>query len=140
MLAVTSLLVQAAPARTFGSGVTFGSVAPGAPTKAAYGATMRAGDTTVIATGEPARTGANQLHFSLLDANGQLVDVPGFTAELRLESQGLGPIKLELTKLGPGHYVAYNVLLPIAGDWELRAVVRTSDVDEHQASTSMTVR
>jgi copper transport protein len=141
VLAVTSLLVQAAPARSFASGgVTFGTVAPGAPSKAAFGATMRAGSTTVIATADPARTGANVLHFSLLDPNGQLADVPGFDAELRLEAQGLGPIKLPMTKLGSGHYVAYNVLIPIGGTWELRVTVRTSDIDEQVATTAMRVR
>jgi copper transport protein len=140
VLAVTSLLVQAAPARSGSAGVTFDNVAPGAPVRGAFGATLRAGDTTVIITTDPARTGANSIHFTLLDPNGQLKAVPEFRVSLALKEQGLGPIKLELTDLGPGHYWAANVLIPIAGEWALTVTVRTSDLDESTATSPMRIR
>ena len=140
VLVVTSLLVQSAPARASSSGVTFDNVAPGAPLKGAFGATVKAGDTTVIITTDPARTGANSIHFTLLNPNGQLQQVPEFKVELSLKDQGLGPIKLELTELGPGHYWAANTLIPIAGTWDLKVTVRTSEIDEYSASTPMRIR
>ncbi|HKE98134.1 MAG TPA: copper resistance protein CopC [Actinomycetes bacterium] len=141
VLAVTALLVQAPPARSVTGGqISFGGLAPGAPTRAAFGASLTAGTSTVVVTAEPARTGANQLHFSVLGPSGQLLDVPELTAELSLPAQGLGPIRMQLLKLGPGHYVAASVLVPIKGDWRLHVVVRTSELDQAEATTTMPVR
>jgi copper transport protein len=141
VLAATSLLVQAPPARSLTGGeISFGGVAPGAPTRAPFGATLKAGTTTVVVTADPARTGANQLHFSVLGPNGQLLDVPELRAELNLPAQRLGPIGMPLLKLGPGHYVATSVLIPLEGAWQLEVVVRTSPLDQAEASTTMRVR
>jgi copper transport protein len=144
VLALAAMLVQAAPARAVAEGpaggVDFGNVAPGAPTSAPYAATLKAGKSTVIVTGEPARTGTNQFHFTILDPGSQLQEVEEFSAQLSLASQGLGPINLPMQKLGPGHYTAANVLLPLGGDWRLKVSVRTSDIDEYQASTSVRIR
>ena len=141
VLVLAALLVQAPPGRAGTDGdVSFGNVAPGAPTNAAFGATLKTGENSVIVTFEPARTGTNQLHFTILDANSQLLDAPEIRASLSLEAQGLGPLPMTLQKLGPGHYWAPNVLVPIAGDWKLTVLLRTSDVDEYQASTQVTIR
>jgi copper transport protein len=141
VLVLTALLVQAPPGRAGAGGddVAFGNVAPGAPASAAFGATLKTGDNTVVVTFEPARTGTNQLHFTILDASGQLLDAPGLRASLSLESQGLGPLPMTLQKLGPGHYWAANVLVPIPGEWKLTVLLRTSDVDEHQATTQVRI-
>jgi copper transport protein len=141
VLVLAAMLVQSPPGRGGTDGdVTFGNVAPGAPTSAAFGATLQTGESSVIVTFEPARTGTNQLHFTILDASSRLLDPPELRASLSLDSQGLGPLPMTLQKLGPGHYWAPNVLVPIAGDWKLTVLLRTSEVDEHQASTQVTIR
>lgn len=138
VLALASLLVNAVPAR--GGSASFGTVAPGAPGSGAFGAQIEAGQSTVVVTATPARVGENEIHFSILDANSQLADIPGFTATLELESEGLPPFELELEKLGPGHYAAYDARIPIAGTYTMAVTVRSSEIDEDIGTAEMLIR
>lgn len=138
VLALAALLVNAVPARS--GSASFDTVAPGAPGSGAFGASIKAGQSTVIVTVNPARVGANEIHFSILDANSQLADIPGFSATLELPARNLPPFELELEKLGPGHFAAYDARIPIAGTYELAVTVRSSDIDEDVGTTEMLVR
>lgn len=56
-------------------------------------------------------------------------DVPEVRAAFVLPAGGLGPLPVELTRIGPGAYQALDTQLPVAGDWQLELTVRTSDID-----------
>ena len=53
----------------------------------------------------------------------------GVTATASLPSQQLGPIPVALQASGPASYVSNDVLLPVAGVWELTLTVQTSEFD-----------
>jgi copper transport protein len=139
VLALTSLLVNAVPARA-GAEVSFGTVAPGSPQTGQAGAEIKLPNQTVVVLVNPARAGDNELHFSIVDGSGQLVPVDGFSADMRLPSQNLGPIKLDLFGLGPGHYAATGVQVPIKGTWKLTVKVRQSDIDEDVGTADIRIR
>lgn len=53
----------------------------------------------------------------------------GITATASLPAQQLGPIPVPLQAAGPGSYTSSDVLLPVAGTWELTLTVQTSEFD-----------
>jgi copper transport protein len=53
----------------------------------------------------------------------------GITATASLPPQKLGPIPVPLQSAGPGSYTSSDVLLPVAGTWELTLTVQTSEFD-----------
>jgi copper transport protein len=53
----------------------------------------------------------------------------GVTATASLPAQKLGPIPVPLQAAGPGSYTSSDVLLPVAGSWELTLTVQTSEFD-----------
>jgi copper transport protein len=127
VLALTSLLVNAVPART----------AVAKP----FSAELVAGKVLVEVTIDPAKAGPADVHVYTFDrASGAVADVPELTAELRLPDRGIGPLPLPLQPAGAGHFSAYGVDLPIRGTWRLDVSVRTSDVDVITTSTTVTVR
>jgi copper transport protein len=94
----------------------------------------------VNAVVQPARVGSgNRVHFYVLGPGGEPRAVPELDATLSLPSAGIGPIALPLVVAGPGHYLAGNVDFPVAGDWVLRATVRTSAIDEQQVQATVPV-
>jgi copper transport protein len=134
VLTVTAVLVATQPAKTAVPATATERV----PTSTT--ATVAAGPGTVRVS--TSLTGPRQLtiRLSTLDANKRLQPVPELTAALRLPSQGLGPLPVELTPGGPGQFVADNVTLPLAGTWQLSLSVRANDFDAYSAQTSLPVR
>jgi copper transport protein len=127
VLVLTSLLVNAVPART----------AVARP----FSAELVAGKVLVEVTIDPAEAGPADVHVYTFDrASGAVAAVPELTAELRLPGRGIGPLPLPLQPAGAGHFSAYGFDLPIRGTWRLDVSVRTSDVDVVTTSTTVTVR
>ncbi|MFJ6212090.1 copper resistance CopC/CopD family protein [Streptomyces sp. NPDC092296] len=146
VLAVTTLLTNSPPGRTAQETV---AAAPGTPTAAApaqpvqlslpydtggSGTTARG---TADITLDPARTGGNDLRVMLMDAAGQMADVPEVRISLTLPAKNLGPLPATLQKVDTGLWSA-RLQLPMAGDWQLALTVRSSDIDE--ATTTAPVR
>ena len=126
VLAVTALLVNAAPAKQAAS-------QPFSETFSTLGIQVNA----IV---DPARTGpGNQFHFYLIGRLGQPVAIPEFDASISLPSQNIGPLSIPLLSLGQGHYVATHVDIPIAGTWVLKLLVRTTAIDEQVVVASLPV-
>ena len=121
VLAVTALLVNAAPAR--------GSYAP--PVHAKVGVPARAQPASRLDGGHveirlsPAKHGVNVADVYLVARDGALVTAAGVTAQLA-PSSGDGAQPVAISPAEPGHYVASQVSIPYAGRWVLRLSVRTS--------------
>ncbi len=121
VLAVTTLLVNAAPAR--------GSYAP--PVHATVGVPATAQPATHLDGGHveirlsPAKHGVNVADVYLVARDGTLVTAAGVTAQLAPGS-GEGAQPVAISPAEPGHYVASQVSIPYAGKWVLRLSVRTS--------------
>jgi copper transport protein len=123
---VTALLVNAQPGRT----------ALAQP----FSTTLEAGPLLVDLTVDPAKAGPADVHLYTLDEQGQVADVDDVTVALRLAARDVGPLAVPMQRAGPGHFAAYGIDLPFPGTWELDVAVRTSDVDEHRATTRVRIR
>jgi len=126
VLAVTSLLVAAEPARS----------ALSRP----YSTELVTDDLLIDVTVDPAKAGPSDFHFYTLTPEGAVADVAEFTARLRLPAADVGPLALKIDKVAPGHYSAYGSELPLRGSWELEVVARLTEIDQVRATTTIPVR
>ena len=111
ILAVTALLVNAPPART-------------APAEGGVSlVTMKSPTVWVEVDATPGSAGTNEVHVTALDPNGTLMDVEDVTLRASLPDKDIAPIDVELRSLGPGHYVANSLTIPLPGDWRLETQV-----------------
>lgn len=112
-----------------GTAPTAGAAVPSTRT-ARFDSGGRQGKGVVAVVVDPATTGANQVHLSVLDLRGRPMDVPEVRAEFTLAKPSLGPVEAPLTYLGAGHHISSTVFLPMRGRWSLTVTVRTSDIDQ----------
>ena len=97
--------------------------------------TTTVGPAQLQVTIDPATVGANEIHLYLLNpTDGSQWDE---AEEVRLRAvqpeRDIGPIDVELSKAGPGHYVTTSgALLGVPGDWTLDVAVRVSDFDQYE--------
>jgi hypothetical protein len=73
----------------------------------------------------------------LRPARGGMHDV---TVAATLPERGIGPIPLQATKAGPGHYMVDSAMLGAPGHWTLDVVDRVSDFDEYERRVEVNVR
>jgi copper transport protein len=127
VLAATSILVASSPAAA-GPDVLSERVA--------------VGPAEVEVTMEPLRTGPNELHFYLFDARDgtPLRRVRDLRVELRLPAKGIGPLAVQVSRAGPGHYVASRADVGVPGDWELLLRLRLSKFDVHSTTLPVGIR
>ena len=123
ILAVTALLVNAAPARELDTGP--------------YLATLNTKQVSFDVTITPANRGANEMHLFTLSPRGTVTDPTEVSAALSQSENNIGPIDVKLIRLGPGHYTSAGFDVPFAGDWQLTVKAVLGDVNE--VSTSATV-
>jgi copper transport protein len=126
VLAVTAMLVSSVPAKT----------ALSRP----FSTELQAGALLVDVTVDPAKAGPAAVHVYTLTKEGAVAEVADLGATLSLPAQDIGPITVPLQRAGRGHFAAYGVDVPIRGTWKLTVVVRTSDIDQHEASTDVPIR
>jgi copper transport protein len=125
ILGVTALLVNAAPARELDTGP--------------YVATLQTKQLSFDVTITPANRGANEMHLFLLGPNGLSTDPADVSAELSQKENDIAPIKVQLLRLGPGHYASSNFTVPFAGDWQLKVSAVVNQVDEVTATSTVTI-
>ena len=124
VLGVTAALVNAAPAR-----VSY--VQPiDVKVKGVNGG-------TVEVKVDPAKQGQNVADVYLVQPDGRLLIPPEIEVRLR---KGDSSLPVELTTAEPGHYVATALTVPSPGDWTLRLIVRTSDIDERRIDVRVRIR
>ncbi|MFJ8431672.1 FixH family protein [Kitasatospora sp. NPDC094019] len=155
VLVVTTLLTNSPPGRVAGevaaaaangaattSGGTTGGSTGGAPApqtvpgrtvelKLPYdtkGRTPNAKGTATV-TLNPAGTGSNEVHLKLDGADGSPVEVPEVELAFTLPDRDLGPLTVPLTAEGTGRWTG-TAQLPLAGNWVVSVVVRSSDIDQ----------
>jgi copper transport protein len=125
ILAVTALLVNAAPARELDTGP--------------YLATLTTKQVTFDITITPANRGANEMHLFTLTPSGATIDPTEVSAELSQSENDIAPINVKLIRLAPGHYTSVGFNVPFAGDWELTVKAVTNDVDESSATATVPI-
>lgn len=127
VLAVTALLVNAQPART----------ALAQP----YAAELRAGDDLLVdLTIDPAKAGTTEIHVYTLEPTGAVARVEDLTMTMSLPERDLGPLEIPLQRAGPGHFSAYDVQLPLPGEWTVDIAAFPDQFTEVDATDTVRVR
>jgi copper transport protein len=138
VLALTSALVNAPPART--AAIAASTAAAGPVSGSAPFDTGGPGGTgTVQVTVDPARTGTDTVHLYTLGPNGAQEQVLEVRASFSLTVQSLGPLPVTLHNAGAGHLMG-GVTVPVSGTWQLAVTVRTDDVDETTVRIPISIR
>jgi len=106
-----------------------------------FSASAPIGPARVEVTVDPARVGANELHLYLFDRRdgAQYDGADEVTVTARLPDKQLGPIRVEVSKAGPGHYTAPVATLGIAGTWKLEIGARVGEFDLFTAGVDVPV-
>jgi copper transport protein len=116
-------------------GVTAALISYAPPIDAASGpfsANVALGSAELEITVEPARVGLNTIHLYLIDAKtgAQFTATKELTAKASLPAKGIGPLTLQVTPAGPGHYILSGAELSPGGTWEVQITDRISEFDE----------
>jgi len=131
VLALTSVLVQTTPART-ASATTATEQQPGY-----YSAMITTSPKLNLQVEvDPAKQGNNDIHLYAYTKDNQPQVVVEWTGTASLPSAGIEAIDIPLLGLAPTH-ASGAIQLPRPGQWELKFVVRISDID--QATVTATV-
>ncbi len=126
ILAVTALLVNAQPARS----------ALAQP----YAAELVADDLLIDLTIDPAKAGPTEIHVYTLTSTGAVAEVEDLTLSLTLPSRDIGPLEVPLERAGPGHFSAYDVEIPLPGEWTIDVQALVDEFTEATAQDTVDVR
>ncbi|MFD7631871.1 copper-binding protein, partial [Streptomyces sp. NPDC059851] len=140
VLAVTTLLTGTEPGRAEGERALATAAAQAPQAKVLtipfdMGTAGRQG--TVQITLAPGRVGANTVEAVVYSADGGFATVPELRLTLTQEALDIGPIDARL-KNQRGHWAAYDLRLPLPGEWTAKVTVRTTEID--QTTVSHTLR
>jgi copper transport protein len=129
VLAVSSALVQATPARTAVANEQ--RQGPGY-----FSTTLTSNLYSLQVEIDPAKRGNNSIHLYAFTPDNKPMPVVEWKITAALPASGVEPIDVPLLPLTDNH-VTGEINLPTAGGWQFRFTVRTSDVD--QATVTATV-
>jgi copper transport protein len=121
VLAVTALLVNAAPAK----------VAAAQRNGGATGVTLKAAQVWVDITVAPGTApGANDVHATAILPSGAPTNLQNLTATLDYPSRHIAPLTIPLRRLGPGHYLSPGFTIPFPGNWRITTHAQTDPFTE----------
>jgi copper transport protein len=131
VIGVATALVQTTPGRT--------AVGAAAPQDLPFSATVTTSTLKLQIDLSPAERGNNTMHLTAFTKDGQPIRVVEWKATVAQKDEGLEDIEIPLLAITENHVVG-EVQLPVAGGWELKATVRTSDVDQVTVDRKIRVR
>ncbi|MGE7385162.1 copper resistance CopC/CopD family protein [Streptomyces sp. NPDC004126] len=133
VLAVSTLLSGTQPSRSAAESAAVAAAAAQEPQARVATVPFDTGTAghrgTVQVTLAPGRVGENTVEAVVYSADGGLASVPELRVALTQEALGIGPIDAELTDR-KGFWAAYDLQLPMPGEWTLDITVRTSEIDQ----------
>jgi copper transport protein len=104
-----------------------------------YAVHATAGGRHLVLVASPARAGSSRIELHFMDAEGR--PLAGEEADLHLGPPGGedAPLRLSAEAAGPGHFVAEQVPLPLAGVWQIRVDLLIDDFTKPVFRTSMRI-
>ncbi|HMD52085.1 MAG TPA: CopD family protein, partial [Solirubrobacteraceae bacterium] len=126
-------------------GVTAALVSYAPPIDAASGpfsTSTTLGPAELEMTVEPAKVGLNTVHLYLIDATSgvQYTASKELTAKASLPSKGIGPLPLQASAAGPGHYILSSADLSPGGTWEIAITDRISEFESFNRTVKVPIR
>jgi len=107
-----------------------------------FSGTANIGPARLELTLDPARVGPNEVrvHLFARDDGHRYAAAKEPTVTAELQDKRIAPIRLDVSKAGPGQYVVSGAGLPIAGDWKIEIAARVSDFRVHRTSLTIPFR
>jgi copper transport protein len=131
VLVVVSVLVHTTPGRT-----QVGASEPVATSADVH--TLESDLYTLTVVVEPLERPRYRLHLTATTPDtGEPLRVEEWRATAALPSAGIEPAEIPLTPLLDDHATG-ETTLPVAGEWELRFTLRTSEIDQASVTTTVT--
>lgn len=139
VLVITTVLTGTQPSRAAGEKAAAASVADSGVKVLTVPFDMGTANHqgTVQITLSPGRVGENTVEAVVFTADGGLASVPELRVTLTQEELGIGPLDAKL-KNQKGYWAAYDLRLPMPGEWTVNVTIRTTDID--QVTVRETVR
>lgn len=126
VLAITALLVNAAPARSV-------QTQP-------ISMTLKSSQVWVDVVIAPGIAGGNDVHLTALPVGDTVTNVEDMSVQLTRPGSDLPPFTVPLTKFGPGHYIASLYNIPYPGEWQMTIRARLGETDEAVLTGKFTLR
>jgi copper transport protein len=126
ILAITAMLVNAAPARAQNSGPV--------------SLVLKSKQVWVYVDIAPGVAGPNDMHFTALPTGGGPATVTDMTVQLTRPGEDLPPFTVPLQKLSAGHYFAPLYDIPYSGSWRMTVRVQLGQTKEAVLTSPFTVR
>jgi copper transport protein len=126
ILAITAMLVNAAPAR--------------AQNTQPVSMTLKSSQVWVYVDVIPGAAGPNDMHFTALPTGGGPATVTDMTVQLTRPGEDLPPFTVPLQKLGAGHYTSPLYDIPYSGKWQMTIRVQLGETDEAVLTSSFNIR
>ena len=89
---------------------------------------------------DPVKAGPADIVIDTLDHGGNPLQPIDVTASLSQPGRDIGPLPIDLTADGTGHYVANDTEIPFPGAWELSIDVRLGEFDQETLTTTIPVK
>jgi copper transport protein len=131
VVAVTAVLVSTVPARDAFD-------APFTQTVEAVG--VEGDRIKVLVDLDSTRTGLTAMHVYAFTSFGDPLKFESATASLTNKSRNLGPIRVDLPVVAPGHGTTDALVIPAAGEWTVTVRVLTDAATAWTATTTLPVR
>ncbi|MFH0521739.1 copper resistance CopC/CopD family protein [Streptomyces sp. M41] len=140
VLAITTLLTSTLPGRAQAEAAAGAPTVVGASvTNVPFDVGTPGGRGKVQITIDPGRVGDNSVEALVYGPDGGVAVVPELRMSFTLPAKDVGPIDAELTDKG-GYWSNSFLNLPLAGTWEMKVTVRTSEVDQVSETRTVVIR
>ena len=140
VLAVTTLLTSTLPGRAEAEAAAGTPAVVGASvTNVPFDVGTPGGHGKVQITIDPGRVGDNSIEALVYGPDGGVSVVPELRISFTLPAKDIGPVDAELTDKG-GYWGNSFLNLPIAGRWEMKVTVRTTEVDQVSETRTVVIR
>lgn len=131
VIGLATALVQTTPGRTAASA--------GTPENLPFNDTVTTGSLVLQIDLSPAERGNNSMHLTVFTKDGRSIKVEEWKATIAMPSKGVEAVDIPLLAITENHVVG-EVQVPVAGEWQLKATVRTSDVDQVTVDRKIRIR
>ncbi|MEU8851103.1 copper resistance protein CopC [Streptomyces sp. NPDC048564] len=140
VLAVTTILTSTLPGRAQAEAAAESPAVIGASvTVVPFDVGTRGGHGKVQITLDPGRVGDNSIEAIVFGPDGGVATVPELRVSFTLPAKDVGPIDAGVADKG-GYWGNSFLNLPLAGKWEMKVTVRTSEVDQVSETKTVVVR